>query len=418
MALDKLQIEGGHALCGEVYISGSKNAALPVMTLALLTEKKCVIRNVPQLKDIEAMCEILNALGAKVHIQNDVCQIDCHEVNQYQAPYDVVRKMRASVLLFGPLLARLGRAKVSMPGGCAIGVRPIDQHLKAFEALGATIHLEEGYVDAKISKPVGTHFCFETVSVTGTINAVVLACLCEGQSQFDNCAKEPEVLQVLEVLQKMGAKISGLGNSTITVEGVDSLDGFDVELIPDRIETGTYMVAAAITEGKVLLKNVHPMHNQKLIDVFKEMEIPIEIDQNTIEVSGVKKYKSVNIKTAPYPGFATDMQAQIMALMTLAQGTSVITETIFENRFMHVPELMRMGANLKIDGHSVIVKGVEYLKACPVMATDLRASASLVLAGLVAKGSTEVLRIYHLDRGYDRLEQKLSALGAKIRRIS
>lgn len=417
MALDRIKITGGRTLKGEIEIGGAKNAALPLMALTLLTPQNCRIRNVPDLNDVATMAEILRALGVQIKREKGAIEARAESLNKAEAPYDFVRKMRASVLLLGPLLARFGYARVSMPGGCAIGVRPIDQHLKAFQALGAEIHLSEGYVEAKASRLKGAKFKFETVTVTGTANAVMAAARAEGVSRFENCAREPEVTLVGETLAKMGARIRGIGTETIEVEGCPELNGFDVPLIPDRIETGTYLVAGAITNGDLFLRNAHALHLQAVIDKLRETGAEILEDRGGLRVRGRRPIRPVRIETAPFPSFPTDMQAQLLALLCFADGKSTIKETIFENRFMHVPELIRMGADLKIKGPTVTIQGVPTLQGANVMATDLRASACLVLAGLAAQGVTEVLRIYHLDRGYERMEAKLSAVGADIVRV-
>ena len=364
MALDKIQIEGGHRLEGSIEISGAKNAALPLLSLALLSEGTCTIRRAPYLHDIGAMFRILEALGAEVKREESRLTVSAKEVNNVEAPYDFVRKMRASVLMIGPLLARFGKAKVSLPGGCAIGVRPIDQHLKAFEALGAKIEIKEGYVEASAKQLKAANFRFETVSVTGTINALAAASMAEGESVFENCAREPEVAQACEVLNAMGAELEGIGRSQIKIIGNTSLKSFDVELIPDRIETGTYLVAAAITGGDIFLEGANATHLQAVIKTLKTTGVSIEEKNKGLHVKAGDEILPCDIKTAPHPGFPTDMQAQMTSLLSLAKGKSVITETIFENRFMHVPELIRMGADLKIEGHNVIIKGVKTTYGC------------------------------------------------------
>lgn len=420
MALDTIEIEGGIPLKGSIRVSGAKNGALPAMALALLTPKPCVLRLVPDLQDIQSMIHILRFLGGEIDFNHGALSIAFPQIKGVEAPYDFVRKMRASILLLGPLLARQGFARISLPGGCAIGVRPVDLHLKAMAALGAEITLQEGYVEAKGKKLRGADFRFETVTVTGTINAMMAATRAAGKSVFLNCAREPEVVFAGMLLKQMGATIDGLGTSTIEVVGDDKdLAGYDHALIPDRIETGTYMVAAAITGGDLTLENVSMDHLTALVEVMREAGASVDSHGvGGLRVQGRRPIKPVKITTAPYPGFPTDMQAQWMTFMCLASGSSEITETIFENRLMHVPELLRMGAKIKIRGSTCFIDGVESLSGAPVMATDLRASASLVLAGLCAKGTTKVSRIYHLDRGYEKMEQKLAAVGARIRRIS
>ncbi len=416
MALEKITVIGGNRLEGEIPISGAKNAALPIMATALLTSSPCRLSNVPALKDIDTMADILRVLGVRIERGEREISFQAKDLTGSEAPYDFVRKMRASVLLLGPLVAREGVARVSLPGGCAIGVRPIDQHLKVLEALGANIALEDGYVEAKAARLKGADFLFELVTVTGTLNAMIASSLAKGTSIFRNCACEPEVPAVAEVLNQMGANIQGAGTRTIQVEGVERLGGYDVELIPDRIETGTYMVAGALTEGNVFLRGANASHLQAVIAKMREIGTVIEEDSNGIRVRGKRPIQPAHVETAPYPGFPTDMQAQLMVLLCFANGASTVTERIFENRYMHVAELLRMGANLHIRDSSATVIGVPSLRGAPVMATDLRASASLVLAGLAAEGKTEVSRIYHLDRGYENMERKLSSVGAKIER--
>lgn len=417
MALERMRIVGGAPLRGEIEIGGAKNAALPLMALTLLTPQSCRIQNIPDLQDVSTMVEILSALGVKVARKERAIEIQAETFNKTEAPYDFVRRMRASVLLLGPLLGRFGYARVSLPGGCAIGVRPIDQHLKAFEALGAEIQLSDGYVEAKAARLQGANFRFELNTVTGTANAIMAASCAEGVSRFENCACEPEVSLVAETLVAMGAKIRGIGTSTLEIEGSRELGGFDVPLIPDRIETGTYLVAGAITNGELFLRGANASHLQAVIEKLRETGCTITEDPAGIRILGRRPIRPVQLETAPFPSFPTDMQAQLLALLCLADGESHIQETIFENRFMHVSELMRMGADLSIKGSVATVKGVSRMEGANVMATDLRASACLVLAGLAARGVTEVLRIYHLDRGYERMESKLSAVGADITRV-
>jgi UDP-N-acetylglucosamine 1-carboxyvinyltransferase len=417
MALDKIRIRGGEKLKGEIPISGAKNAALPILAATLLTGEPCRISNTPLLKDVDTMCDVLGVLGGKVRRLDHSIEIQVDQLTGAEAPYDFVRKMRASVLLLGPLLARFGFARVSLPGGCAIGVRPIDQHLKAFEALGARIRLRDGYVEAEAKKLVGAGYVFEQVTVTGTINAMFAASLAEGETTLENCAREPEVLASAQVLERMGAGVRGAGTAVIKIRGARKLEGFDFDLIPDRIEAGTYMVAAALTEGDLYLRGARDADLNAVIGKLRETGAVVTPDASGIRVEGRRPIHPTRIQTAPHPGFPTDMQAQLMAMLCLADGTSVITETIFENRFMHVAELIRMGANLRVENATVTVLGVKKLMGAPVMATDLRASASLVLAGLAAEGTTEVLRIYHLDRGYESMDAKLKAVGADIERV-
>ncbi|KFA92112.1 UDP-N-acetylglucosamine 1-carboxyvinyltransferase [Archangium violaceum] len=419
--MDKIIVKGGHPLQGEVVVSGAKNAALPILASALLADGKSVYRNVPDLADVVTMLKVLETMGCGTARltgrQKDICEVAIEGPITPEAPYDLVKTMRASVLVLGPLVARFGRARVSMPGGCAIGARPIDQHLKGLKALGADITLTEGYVEARARQLKGATVNFDVITVTGTENVMMAAVLAKGRTVLENCAREPEVEELARVLNKMGARIQGAGTSVITIDGVDALQPVDHAILPDRIEAGTLMVAAAITGGNVLVKHAQPEHLESVILKLRETGCTITAEEKGLRVKGPKVVNSVDVKTTEHPGFPTDMQAQLMGLMTVANGTSVISESIFENRFMHVPELHRMGADITIQGHTAVVKGVKKLSGAPVMATDLRASASLVLAGLRAEGKTEVARIYHLDRGYERLERKLRKLGADIRRV-
>ncbi|HEX5747052.1 MAG TPA: UDP-N-acetylglucosamine 1-carboxyvinyltransferase [Archangium sp.] len=419
--MDKIIVKGGHPLQGEVVVSGAKNAALPILASALLADGKSVYRNVPDLADVVTMLKVLETMGCGTARltgrQKDMCEVAIEGPITPEAPYDLVKTMRASVLVLGPLVARFGRARVSMPGGCAIGARPIDQHLKGLKALGADITLTEGYVEARAKQLKGATVNFDVITVTGTENVMMAAVLARGRTVLENCAREPEVEELARVLNKMGARIQGAGTSVITIDGVESLKPVDHAILPDRIEAGTLMVAAAITGGNVLVKHAQPEHLESVILKLRETGCTITAEEKGLRVKAPKVVNSVDVKTTEHPGFPTDMQAQLMGLMTVASGTSVISESIFENRFMHVPELHRMGADITIQGHTAVVKGVKKLSGAPVMATDLRASASLVLAGLRAEGKTEVARIYHLDRGYERLERKLRKLGADIRRV-
>lgn len=417
MALDKIRIHGGKRLHGEIRASGSKNAALPLLALTTLANKPCTIHNVPHLEDINNMIKILKSLGAKVTQEKETITVDATQLTSHEAPYDIVRKMRASVVFMGPLLAKYGESKVSLPGGCAIGVRPIDLHLKAFEALGADIHIEEGYVLAKGAKLKGCKFFFDKITVTGTMNAMMAAARAEGETILQNCAKEPEVLCFAEAMRRMGIQVTGDGTDNIHILGTKNIGGFEIDNIPDRIETGTYMVAAAMTGGDIRIVNTDPHLLESVIAKLQQTGSKVEEEKNAIWVKAGPKILPCDIETSPHPGFPTDMQAQFVALLSLADGKSVVSETIFENRFMHVPELNRMGADLKVSGHSVTISGVKKLNGAPVMATDLRASASLILAGLTATGHTDVLRVYHLDRGYERMDLKLKSLGADIERI-
>lgn len=416
--MDKIIIEGGYELKGEVTVSGAKNAALPIMAAALLAEGTTRLENVPELKDIATIAGLLRHMGARVELWPGRAEIEVDQVDNPVAPYELVKTMRASVLVLGPLLARHGQAQVSLPGGCAIGPRPINLHLKALEAMGAKITLDHGYVNAETPDGLkGTEFFFDQPTVTGTENIMMAAVLAQGRTILRNAAKEPEVVDLAAVLNRMGAQISGAGGDVITIDGVTSLKATDYSIMPDRIEAGTFMVAAGITRGRVLIKGASPGCLTAVTKKLEQAGLVIEEKGPDLMVTGPERITSVDLKTKPYPGFPTDMQAQFMALMCLANGLSVVTETIFENRFMHVSELKRMGADIRLSGNTAIVTGVPFLSGAPVMATDLRASASLILGGLAAKGQTEVSRVYHIDRGYERIEQKLSALGARIRRI-
>ena len=414
--MDKIIVEGGHSLAGEVKISGAKNAALPILISSLLTDGTCTFTNVPDLMDIRSTSLLLSHLGARVEAWEDIICIDAGDLDQSEAPYDLVRKMRASVLVLGPLVARLGKAKVSLPGGCAIGARPINLHLKGLAALGASIELKHGYVEASAGRLKGAEIYFDVVTVTGTENLMMAAVLAKGTTVLLNAAKEPEIVALADTLIKMGADIEGAGTSIITINGVSALNPVDTIIMPDRIEAGTFMMAAVLTRGDITLLNCEPDHVGALVDKLRLTGAEIDIDGSNIHVRSQGRITSVDVKTQPYPGFPTDMQAQFMVLMSIADGTSTISETIFENRFIHVSELRRMGADIQVSGNIAIVKGVPNLSAAQVMATDLRASASLILAGLVARGKTEVNRVYHLDRGYQSIEKKFSALNAAIRR--
>lgn len=417
--MDKIVIEGGERLVGEVEVSGAKNAALPLLAATILAEGTTVLENVPNLEDIRTTRKLLSKLGAKVEADENkhVVSVDSSSLNSCEAPYELVKTMRASSLVLGPLVARFGKARVSLPGGCAIGARPINLHLTALEKMGAEIKIDHGYVEAKARKLKGANIYFDIVTVTGTENIMMAASLAEGTTVLENAACEPEVTETAELLNRMGAKVRGAGTDVITIEGVSSLKPVSYRVMPDRIEAGTFMVASALTRGNIKLRNCVAEHSMALINKLREAGVEINAEDDGIRVIGHRRIKSVDIKTHPFPGFPTDMQAQMMVLMTLGDGLSVITETVFENRFMHVCELQRMGADIRIDGHSAIVRGVPYLSGAPVMATDLRASASLILAGLAAEGVTEVSRVYHLDRGYEKIEEKLSKLGAKIKRV-
>ncbi|HPQ69576.1 MAG TPA: UDP-N-acetylglucosamine 1-carboxyvinyltransferase [bacterium] len=415
--MDKMVITGGERLLGEARVSGSKNAALPMLCATILAQEPCTLRGVPALRDIRTTRRLLEGVGVNMNADDGDIVIDPKNLAGHEAPYEIVKTMRAGVLVLGPLLARLGRARVSLPGGCAIGARPIDQHLKGLEKLGARIRLEHGYVEADAPNGLhGAEISFDMVTVGGTENLMMAAALAEGETVLKNCAREPEIVALAEWLRGMGARIEGDGDDVITVRGVKELGGVDQPLIPDRIETGTLMVAVGITQGNVLLHNVRLDLLTTVVDKLRQADLTIEPENGGVRVVGPHRVRAVDVKTRPYPGFPTDMQAQVMALMCVADGLSVISESIFENRFMHVLELQRMGASIKIEGRSAMVRGTPFLSGAPVMATDLRASASLVLAALAAEGTTEVLRIYHLDRGYERLDDKLAALGAKVAR--
>jgi UDP-N-acetylglucosamine 1-carboxyvinyltransferase len=415
--LDKFIIEGGKKLEGRARISGSKNAALPLLVSSLLADGWSTYRNIPDLADIRTIKKLLANHGAQMEGEGETLRINGGNIANCEAPYDLVRTMRASVLVLGPLVARMGQARVSLPGGCAIGARPINLHLKALEAMGAEIDLREGYVEAKAKRLKGARIYFDISTVGGTENILMAAALAKGTTRLENAAKEPEVVNLAETLTAMGARIRGAGTDVITVEGVESLRPCEVDVIPDRIEAGTFMIAAAITGGDVVLENCNADHLDALILKLDEAGVSIGAVEGGLRVRGAPEIRSVDLKTLPYPGFPTDLQAQMMALMAVAKGSSVITETIFENRFMHVAELRRLGASIAVDGHNAVIKGVKRLKGAPVMATDLRASASLVVAGLVAEGKTTLSRVYHIDRGYQAIEKKLTALGASIRRV-
>jgi UDP-N-acetylglucosamine 1-carboxyvinyltransferase len=414
--MDKLIISGGKRLHGKVKISGAKNAALPILAATILCPGRHSIKNVPQLRDVTTMASILENLGSGVKIEDTTAVVESDGFRKHEAPYDLVKTMRASVVVLGPLLARLGQAKVSMPGGCAIGARPINLHLMALEKMGANISLEDGYVLAKAKKLKGADIYFDTPSVTGTENVLMAAILAQGLTRIENAAMEPEVIDLANALRSMGAKIKGAGESVIEIEGVKELSPLNYTVIPDRIEAGTFMTAAAITQGDIILENCRPDHLDAVVNKLRSTGATIELEGNGLRVTVSSRPVAQNIKTMPYPGFPTDMQAQFMALMSVAKGTSIITETIFENRFMHVAEIRRFGADITVEGSSATVKGVKSLKGAPVMATDLRASASLVITGLCAEGETVIDRVYHLDRGYEHIEDKLTALGANMKR--
>jgi len=415
--MDKIVIRGGERLIGEVEVSGSKNATLPIFVASLLTDGCSLFHNVPNLMDVKTIVKVLKNMGVKVWEQGKTYHIDATEVSNYEAPYELVKTMRASILVLGPLLARRGKATVSLPGGCAIGARPINLHLMGLEAMGAKIELRRGYIEAKTDGLKGAQISFDPPTVTGTENLMMAASLAKGKTVLLNAAMEPEVVDLANVLNKMGAKISGVGTPIIEIEGVESLQAVEHHVIPDRIEAGTLMVAAGLTRGNIKILNCPFQHMETVIHKLRESGMEIELEGDGMRAVGNRRVRSVDVKTQPYPGFPTDMQAQFMVLMCLAKGLSVISETIFENRFIHVSELKRMGADIRIQKDTAIVQGVERLNGAQVMATDLRASASLILAGLAAEGTTEVSRVYHLDRGYERLDNKLAKLGANIKRV-
>lgn len=416
--MEKLRIIGGNRLSGSVRISGAKNAVLPILAASLLTADELVLHNVPHLADVKTMLSLLEGMGVTCHQDGETVRLCAANVTSTVAPYELVKTMRASILVLCPLATRFGSARVSLPGGCTIGARPVDQHIQALLKMGADVQIDHGFVDLKSGRLQGTKIVTDMVTVTGTENIMMAAVLAEGRTVIENAAREPEVVDLANCLRAMGAKIEGDGTSTIVIDGCDSLHGAEHSVIPDRIEAGTFMAAAAATKGDVTLTNVAPDTLSVVIDKIREAGAEIETGPDWIRVTMNSRPKSVSIRTEPHPGFPTDMQAQIMALDCVADGTAQITETIFENRFMHVPELQRLGADIQAEGHTAVVRGVEQLQGARLMATDLRASASLVIAALAAEGESIVDRIYHLDRGYDRMELKLQALGADIRRFS
>ncbi|MDH2517677.1 UDP-N-acetylglucosamine 1-carboxyvinyltransferase [Acinetobacter baumannii] len=418
--MDKFLITGGVKLEGEVRISGAKNAALPLLAAMILADSPITLTNVPNLKDVNTLVKLIGGLGVTISYENDTVKADTSTLDNQFAPYELVKTMRASILVLGPLLARYGNAKVSLPGGCAIGSRPVDQHLKALEALGAYIEVENGYVHATVDGRLkGGEVVFDMVTVGGTENILMAAALADGVTTIRNAAREPEITDLAQMLIKMGAKIEGLDTDTLVVTGVESLHGCEYAVVADRIETGSYLAAAAITGGRVKTTHTDPSLLEAVLDKFEEMGAEVTRGDDWIELDMLgKRPKAVSFRTLPHPEFPTDMQAQIMAVNAIGRGFATISETIFENRFMHVPELSRMGANIQVEGHDAVVTGVEKLQAAPVMATDLRASFSLVLAALVAEGDTLIDRIYHIDRGYEHVEEKLQGLGAKIKRVS
>jgi UDP-N-acetylglucosamine 1-carboxyvinyltransferase len=417
--VDKLQITGGVPLEGEVRISGAKNATLPILAGALLADGPVTVGNVPHLQDVTTTIELLGRMGVTVTVDERMrIEVDPTTIRHYVAPYDLVKTMRASILVLGPLLARYGSADVSLPGGCAIGARPVNIHVAGLQAMGADIHIEGGYIRARAARLKGARLVLDTVTVTGTENLMMAAALADGETLIENAAREPEVIDLANFLNSMGARVRGAGTDRILVEGVEKLRGTSYDVLPDRIEAGTYLVAGAITRGHVRLKNTRPGHLDAVLAKLQEAGATIATGENWIELDmRGRRPRSVDVRTAPYPAFPTDMQAQFAALDTVADGVGTVIETIFENRFMHMLEMRRMGAEIRLEGNTAIIRGVEKLNAAPVMATDLRASASLVLAGLVAEGRTDIERIYHIDRGYEAIEEKLMQLGAQIRRV-
>ncbi len=417
--MDRLEITGGERLSGEVRISGAKNSALPILAAALLAEEPVVLENVPHLNDVTTTLNLLRRMGVEIICHDGVrLEIDAVNISDFLAPYELVKTMRASVLVLGPLLSRFGRADVSLPGGCAIGARPINLHVAGLQAMGAEITIDNGFIRARAERLKGAHIVLDTVTVTGTENLMMAAVLARGETVIENAAREPEVVDLANFLQRMGAQIEGPGTDTILIQGVETLHGTSYSVLPDRIESGTYLVAAAITGGRVKIKGTRPDHLEAVLSKLQEAGATVQRGSDWIELDMAgRRPTAVNLHTSPYPGFPTDMQAQFCALNAVAAGTGTIIETIFENRFMHAQELQRLGADLSVEGNTVVIRGVERLAGAPVMATDLRASASLVLAGLAAEGVTIVERIYHIDRGYERLEEKLALLGAEIRRL-
>ncbi|WP_350657370.1 UDP-N-acetylglucosamine 1-carboxyvinyltransferase [Psychrobacter sp. S1-30-MNA-CIBAN-0213] len=419
--MDQFLITGSSRIAGEVTISGAKNAALPLLAAMILAETPTTLHNVPSLQDVRTLIELIGGMGIDIQKQGDTVTCDTKNIDNFYAPYDLVKTMRASILVLGPLLARFGEAEVSLPGGCAIGSRPVDQHLKAFEAMGATISVENGYVKAqapKGGKLIGCNFSFDMITVGGTENVIMAAALAKGTTVLGNCALEPEVVDLANMLVAMGAKIGGIGTSTMTIEGVERLHGCEYSVVADRIETGSYLAGALMTRGDVLTKNTSALLLTPVLEKFEDMGAVITTGDDWIRAQMTGRPRPVNIRTQPHPGFPTDMQAQVMAISCLADGTSTFIENIFENRYMHVPELNRLGASIQVDGHAAVVTGVENFTAAPVMATDLRASMSLVMAAAAAEGESLIDRIYHIDRGYEHVEEKLRALGVNIERIN
>ena len=416
--MDRLVIEGGVQLAGEIAVSGAKNATLPILTATLLTTEPLTVSNVPHLHDVTTMLNLLAQMGVAVSMDEKLgVELTAARIEDPVAPYELVKTMRASVLVLGPLLARHGRARVSLPGGCAIGLRPVDQHLKGLQAMGAEVTIEHGYISVRAKRLKGARICMDLVTVTGTENIMMAATLADGTTVIENAAREPEVVDLAHCLNAMGARVQGAGSDVITIEGVDRLHGARYRVMPDRIETGTFLVAAAATGGSIRLTGARPDVLDAVLEKLRETGAHVTTGPDWIALETNGALSAVNVCTAPYPAFPTDMQAQFMVLDSIARGTAIVTETVFENRFMHVQELKRLGADIEVEGNTAVVKGVAHLDGATVMATDLRASASLVLAGLVARGATTVERVYHLDRGYERIEEKLSRLGARIKRV-
>ena len=416
--MKKLEINGGYPLNGTVKISGAKNAALPMMTVSILSDHDIVLNGIPNLADVRTMITLLESMGVKTNKSHkDSYTFNASGIHSRFASYELVKTMRASIMVLGPLLAKYGEAKVSLPGGCAIGSRPVDLHIQGLEKLGARIEIKDGYILASSDRLIGSSYCFPKKSVTGTANILMAATLAEGETEIINAACEPEIVQLGELLNAMGARIEGLGGNSITIQGVENLNGAEIEIIPDRIEAITMIIAGIITQGELKIENIDPSHMEQPVELIKQCGAKIEISEKNLFVKGLDEILPISFETKPYPGIPTDIQAQLMVLNSIANGDSQITETIFENRFMHVLELKRMGANISIDGNTAEISGVSRLNSAPVMATDLRASAALILAGLIAKGETIIDRIYHLDRGYESVEEKLSNIGAKVRRI-
>ncbi len=415
--MDKIIVKGGNRLAGEVEVAGSKNAALPILFATLLSEQKCVVRNLPDVADVRTTLRLLSDLGAEVEQDGADVAITARELNSSEAPYELVKTMRASFLVLGPLLARVGRARVSQPGGCAIGARPVNIHLHALQQLGAEVELVHGYAEARAGRLTGAHVQLDFPSVGATEHLMMVACLAKGETEIENAAREPEIVDLAAALTSMGAVIEGAGEAVVRIRGAESLGGMDHRVLPDRIEAGTFLIGAAMTGGDVIVRGAQAESLHAVIVKLREAGADIEELDGGLRASASRRLDGVDLRTQPYPGFPTDLQAQMMALATVSDGTSVVTETIFENRFMHAVEFMRLGADISLDGHNAVVRGVEKLSGAEVMASDLRASVSLILAGLVADNETEILRVYHLDRGYQRIEEKLAKLGADIKRV-